>query len=160
MSTRKLDARALGLPLVLALAALLCAGVAWQASAQTRVDVAWQTASEVNTVGFLLYRANTPAGPGEKITPNLIPVQGDALTGGDYHYSDDSVRAGQTYYYWLEEIETSGSATRHGPITVEAEGGGTLEGLTALVLALLSLAAFWQTLRRKPVLPAGFTGRL
>lgn len=140
--------RALWLPLALALAALLSAGLAWQAGTQTRIEVDWQTASEVNTAGFLLYRADTSAGPGEKITPNLIPVQGDALSGADYHYTDSSVQAGRTYYYWLEEVETSGAANRHGPITIAAQGGGLLEGLTALGLALLSGLAFWQQRRR------------
>jgi len=150
MFAKNSNLRSLWLPLMCALAALVCAGLAWQASRQTRVDVDWQTASEVNTAGFLLYRADSAPGPGEKITPNLIPVQGDALTGGDYHYSDGSVQPGRTYYYWLEEVETGGGSNRHGPIIVEAQAGGTTEALAALVLLLLSMAAFWQQLRRKP----------
>ncbi len=153
MSISKLSLHELWLPLVFALAALVAVGLAWQAARQTRVEVDWQTASEVNTAGFLLYRADNAAGPGEKITPDLIPVQGDALTGGDYHYTDGSVITGQTYYYWLEEVETSGSVNRHGPITIQAQGGGALEALSALILALLSGITFWQSQRRPPAAP-------
>jgi hypothetical protein len=150
MSAKNLHLRPLWLPLLLALAAVLCAGWAWLSARSTSVDVDWQTASEVNTAGFLLYRSESQEGPGEKITANLIPVQGDALTGGSYHYTDATVRAGRTYYYWLEEVETGGGANRHGPITVEAGGGGVIEALSALVLAVLSIIAFWQALRRRP----------
>jgi hypothetical protein len=138
-----------GLPLGLIVVALICAGLAWQATGKASVVVEWRTASEVNAVGFQLYRNESPSGPEERITTNLIPVKGDSLTGADYQYTDTTVRAGRTYDYWLEEIGTNGSATRHGPITVQAQSGGLLEGIVALAFLLLAGVAIWLQLRKK-----------
>jgi hypothetical protein len=52
--------------------------------------------------------------------------------------------AGRTYYYQLEDVETGGTMTRHGPIAVKAEGRGRTGMLLAVALmagALLGLGA-------------------
>jgi hypothetical protein len=43
------------------------------------------------------------------------------------------VAAGETYYYWLEDIDLSGAATLHGPASVTHEGptAVSLTGFTA-----------------------------
>lgn len=140
-----------GLPLGLIVVALICAGLAWQATGKASVVVEWRTASEVNAAGFQLYRNESPNGTKERITTNLIPVKGDSLTGADYQYTDTTVQAGRTYDYWLEEIGTNGSATSHGPITVQAQAGGLLEGGMALAFVLLAGAAIWLQLRKKTI---------
>lgn len=138
-----------GLPLGLIIVALICAGLAWQATGKASVVVEWRTASEVNASGFQLYRNESPNGMQERITTNLIPVKGDALTGADYQYTDSTVQTGHTYDYWLEEIGTNGSATRHGPIIVQAQGGGLLEGIMTLAFVLLAGVAIWLQFRKK-----------
>jgi hypothetical protein len=131
--------------------ALIYAGLGWQAAGKASVVVEWRTASEVNAAGFQLYRNESPAGTEVRITTNLIPVKGDALTGADYQYTDTTVQAGHTYDYWLEEISTNGSATRHGPITVPAQGGGLLEGVMALVFILLAGVVGWLQFRKQTI---------
>jgi hypothetical protein len=43
--------------------------------------------------------------------------------GGSYIYTDTQVVAGQTYYYQLEEVETSGGTSVQGVVAVTASGG-------------------------------------
>jgi hypothetical protein len=52
------------------------------------VDLAWQTASELNNLGFNLYRSWSGEGPYERITSSLIPGLGSSPTGASYSYRD------------------------------------------------------------------------
>jgi hypothetical protein len=74
--------------------------------------ITWSTESEVNTAGFHVYRAAQPDGPYERVTTELIPSSPDAFTGGEYEFRDPAIEAGNTYYYQLEELETTGNFTR------------------------------------------------
>jgi hypothetical protein len=85
------------------------------------VIVEWSTETEVNTVGFNVYRADTEAGPFTQINSQLIPPSPDPLVGGQYVYTDTQVVAGRTYYYELEDVDINGASSRHGPITVTAQ---------------------------------------
>ncbi len=102
-------------------------------SRNATVIVEWSTASELETAGFNLYRSESPEGPFTRINERLIPGSPDPLTGGSYEYLDSDVDAGVTYYYQLEDVETSGTLTRHGPIQVKATGGGRTELLLAII---------------------------
>lgn len=70
-------------------------------------NVKWDTATEVDTAGFYLYRSTSP--DGEFILVNkdgeLIPSQGNALSGAMYEFTDENVAPGETYYYVVEEVE-------------------------------------------------------
>jgi hypothetical protein len=39
--------------------------------------------------------------------------------GASYQFADESAAPGVTYYYWLEDVDTYGSATLHGPVSAE-----------------------------------------
>ncbi|MCB9422913.1 MAG: hypothetical protein H6667_24145 [Ardenticatenaceae bacterium] len=77
------------------------------------INVEWNTATELQTAGFNLYRS--PAADGEfvQINDKLIPSQGDGLTGASYTYRDKSVTSGETFYYLLEEVELDASTNRY-----------------------------------------------
>jgi len=94
-----------------------------------RVLLAWQTANEVGLYGFHLYRGLDLAGPGERITGEPLPSQAmGALQGFDYGFEDFAPRpAGQTVYYWLEELHTDHAPIRHGPQAVAAAQTGALQ---------------------------------
>ncbi len=78
----------------------------------------WTTFSEINTMGFNLYRATARTGAQTKLNASLIPSQTmGGLFGATYTYTDKSSVVGVTYYYWLEEVTVSGMTLRHGPIT-------------------------------------------
>jgi hypothetical protein len=112
------------------------------APASARVIVEWTTATEINTAGFNLYRADRAAGPFAKINAQLIAASPDAITGGKYRYEDTTVLAGQTYYYELEDVEFGGKSERHGPIIITAPGAlGGIE-LAMLVLGGVVLIGF------------------
>ena len=85
------------------------------------VTVEWSTATELNTAGFNLYRADTESGPFQKVNADLIPASPDPLVGGTYTFTDTNVSAGRTYFYRLEDVETSGAATAQGTVQVTAE---------------------------------------
>jgi hypothetical protein len=101
---------------------------------KAEVVVEWTTASELNTVGFNLQRGETQMGPFEQINVELIPATSDTLTGSSYSYIDNHVQAGTTYFYILEEIESTGNANHHGPIAVEAGSPAKADLLTAASL--------------------------
>jgi len=74
-----------------------------------RILVVWETATEMDTTGFALYRAES-ASPPSWGDPIYAPgAKGDTFTGAIYEYGDTNVTAGRTYYYQLEELTSRGS---------------------------------------------------
>ncbi len=88
------------------------------------VDLAWETGSEVDNLGFHLYRALAPEGPFERITTSLIPGLGSSPEGARYGYQDRGLTNGVTYFYQLEDVETTGHTERHGPVSATPFPGG------------------------------------
>jgi hypothetical protein len=79
------------------------------------VSLEWETAVEIDNAGFNLYRA-VPNGPLEKINDQLIAATG---SGSSYSYTDE-IGDGE-FLYVLEDIDTSGKATRHVSIVEVAQ---------------------------------------
>jgi hypothetical protein len=75
---------------------------------ENRVVLRWETAQEVDNVGFNLYRAEVPQfNEREKLNEGLIPSKAfGEMFGASYSYPDTEVVKGVTYYYWLESIDT------------------------------------------------------
>ena len=122
--------------------------------------VEWETAMEIENVGFNLYRSTSPNGPYIKLNDTLIPSQSPgSVWGAVYTWLDEDVETGVTYYYKLEDIEIGGARTFHGPMSASAQnptllsltsfaaqGGGVLAVL--LVAALMAGSAFVFRRRR------------
>lgn len=85
------------------------------------VTLTWQTAYETHNLGFNVYREVN--GERTRVNPRLIGGSAFVIRGG-------SARAGYAYrlhdklpdetafaQYWLEDVETSGEKTLHGPVT-------------------------------------------
>ena len=91
----------------------------FQAVAQPdHVLVTWETVSEVSNGGFNLYRALTV--DGERTLLANVPSQSPGGTSGAaYSYQDFDIQPGQTYWYYLEDVDLSGLATVHEPVSVE-----------------------------------------
>ncbi len=106
-----------------------------RAEAQSdHVLVTWETVSEANNQGFNLYRSTSPDAAGEKINAALIPSQAPgSAQGAVYTWQDAGVTAGTTYYYTLEDLDLSGAASLHGPVSVvfQAPTAVTLGNLAA-----------------------------
>ena len=83
----------------------------WQAEG---VRVSWQTANEIDLLGFNLYRAESEDGPWAQVNPALIPSQYlGQPEGGSYSWLDADVTPGERYFYTLEtvDINSRGSFT-------------------------------------------------
>jgi hypothetical protein len=81
------------------------------------VLLTWETANEIDNLGFNVYRADSQMGQLARINPYLIASQNPgSVVGEAYSYLDESAAPGATYTYWLEDIDGSGVATRHGPV--------------------------------------------
>jgi hypothetical protein len=93
------------------------------------VLLAWETATELDNLGFNLYRADSPDGKRSQINGRLIPseMSGNAM-GATYTYLDETAAPGQTYYYWLEDVDVHGLVGKHGPAEATTEAQKTLPG--------------------------------
>lgn len=133
-------------------AGIVLGAYAWQEYRQVAILVEWSTASELSTVGFNLYRSDERDGRYEKVNSALIPASPDPLAGGDYSYRDTSVAANDTYFYMLEDVDSSGAAERYGPIEVKAQRGGQIELALSGGLVLVSIFSLVNSLppRRSP----------
>lgn len=78
----------------------------------------WGTASEIDNIGFNLYRSTDPDEGYIPLNETLIPSQAPgSMLGAYYAYADSAVEAGLIYYYKLEDMDAHGVATRHGPVS-------------------------------------------
>jgi hypothetical protein len=103
---------------------------AFEATAQANgVLLTWETASEIDNLGFNLYRADSQVGQLIKINANLIASQNlGSAVGSAYSFLDESAVPGTTYYYWVEDIDASGTATKHGPAVARTSAAKALPG--------------------------------
>ena len=90
--------------------------------ADAAVDLAWQTGSELDNLGFHLYRGPAAAGPWTRLTSSLIPGLGSSPVGQDYSWRDTGLVNGQRYYYRLEDVDTASVSTFHGPVSAVPQG--------------------------------------
>jgi hypothetical protein len=89
----------------------------------------WETANEIDNVGFNVYRAETQSGQLVKINPYLIAAQNPGSTAGAaYSFLDESAVPGATYYYWLEDVDAAGVATKQGPVAAKMGAAKALPG--------------------------------
>ncbi|HSJ56236.1 MAG TPA: hypothetical protein VLC95_03595, partial [Anaerolineae bacterium] len=82
------------------------------------VALTWETATEIDSLGFNLYRSDHASGPYIQLNDTLIPSQAPGLpTGATYAWSDAAVAAGVTYYYQLEAVDMRGRLVQLGPVS-------------------------------------------
>jgi subtilisin family serine protease len=91
------------------------------------VRIEWETASEINNLGFNLYRAESLDGLRVQVNSSFIPslAPGSPL-GASYSLLDQNVQPNTTYYYWLEDVNLQGVTTLHGPVTVTTKAGASI----------------------------------
>ncbi len=112
---------------------------AWQGEA---VLVTWETAQELENLGFNLYRSPSPTGPWTRLNPIMIPTQHPgAVFGGVYEWLDTTAPSGSASYYRLEDIDSDGVSTFHGPIR-PADGEPAAVGLRGFRAAANPQALF------------------
>jgi hypothetical protein len=65
-------------------------------------------------VGFNVWRAEGF----KKVNNVVIPAGGSPVSGSEYDFVDEWVLNGKRYFYLLEDIDTKGISTFHGPVKV------------------------------------------
>jgi hypothetical protein len=83
------------------------------------IRVEWETTSEVDNLGFNLYRAVSPRGTWTQLNEDLIlsHLPPGSSEGASYEFVDGAVQPGVAYYYGLEAVDVFGVGTRHGPVS-------------------------------------------
>lgn len=90
------------------------------------VHLHWETASEVDMVGFNLYRSLDQDQRCAGLFIASMPSQsGGDVTGGEYNYVDRRVPWGHVIYYSLASVESDGSLTCPRPRVVRPALGTT-----------------------------------
>lgn len=122
------------------------------------VTVAWTTGFEVDNLGFNVYRENA-RGQRKRLTPKL--VAGSALVSSDedhavgsrsYVLKDRPPGRGTNVKYWLEDIDTNGRSTMHGPILITRAGAGDgADGKPTVPLTLAEIGKRQQAEMNAPV---------
>ena len=82
--------------------------------------VEWETASEIGTIGFNVYRLDPATEGFVQLNAQLLPALGGARQGGVYRFPDPNVVPGRQSTYGFEEIEAKGGKHAYGPYTVTA----------------------------------------
>jgi len=97
------------------------------------VLLTWETNSELDNRGFNLYRGLSPGAPDRQLNETLIPSQGPGSPGGFIYTWEDraDLVSGTTYFYWVEDVDMNGVATRHGPVSVDYNAPTALRLLDA-----------------------------
>jgi hypothetical protein len=90
------------------------------------VVVNWTTASETRNLGFNVYRSSSVNGQQTMVNARMILARGTGV-GAVYSTLDVKPGAGR-YFYWLEDVDLYGKATRHGPVPVLVGADAEMKG--------------------------------
>lgn len=91
--------------------------------AADQLHVTWETASEINNIGFYVLRSDQEGGDYQRVT-ELIPSEGDIM-GAAYEWIDSDVDPGKVYYYKLEDLSASGGSTFTDPVPLSMDATAT-----------------------------------
>ncbi len=80
----------------------------------------WTTQSETNNIGWNVYRSeNNILEDAFQVNSNLINGAGTTFEPTEYTFIDEnSVEINSTYFYWIENRDTSGNTGTHDPISL------------------------------------------
>lgn len=89
--------------------------------------VQWSTSSEMDTIGFYLFRLDERSGKYRQINQSLLPGLITSAQGGTYTLIDNGASLTGSNTYLLMEVESRGGKHTYGPFTVAAGSGNALE---------------------------------
>ena len=94
-------------------------------SSSTDIRISFSTASETDNDFFEIMRGTSEMGAFARIA--TLPSQGNSATGHHYEYLDREVMAGQTYWYYLADVDLNGNRTEHRELMRSATMTGSAE---------------------------------
>jgi len=74
------------------------------------VTLKWRTETEINNVGFSIYRSEEKDDNYTRIA--FISGAGNSAMPNDYQFTDKKVEQGKTYFYYLEDIDVAGERSK------------------------------------------------
>ncbi|MBN2366261.1 MAG: T9SS C-terminal target domain-containing protein, partial [Calditrichaeota bacterium] len=81
-----------------------------------KILLSWETASEINNMGFDVVRSEKEAGSYTKINQQMIQGQGNSNTAHFYEFEDVNVAENQRYYYKLYSRDFDGTVHDYGEV--------------------------------------------
>jgi len=94
------------------------------------VRVDWATASETDVMGYYILRSESNELSGAETISSLIAAA-NTSNGAFYTFSDKNLTESSTYYYWLNNLDFSGTEGFYGPLAVYIDTFG--EGPEAMI---------------------------
>jgi hypothetical protein len=83
------------------------------------VSIQWTTQSESNLIGYHVYRSDDNVLSHTIRLTNSVIYAANSSTTQDYTFTDSEILPDQIYYYWLQSVESDGSSTYFGPVSVK-----------------------------------------
>ncbi len=88
------------------------------------VSLQWETATELDTVGFRLRRAAAATGPFQVLSGSFVAARGGPAEGARYQWRDGSAPAGQAVYYQLDSVDFDQGTVTYDTVVCAIPGGG------------------------------------
>jgi len=103
-----------------------------------KIQINWKTASEINNIGFELYRSTIEDSIFEKIASysdnDDLKSRGQSSHSAEYYFIDKEIVLGQSYSYKLVDISLSGEVKEHDPINIELTlSEGNMHSLSSVI---------------------------
>ncbi len=115
----------------------------------TGTIVSWQTALEMSTNGFVVYRSPTERRIEAEVISHAF-IAGKNAQGATYDFLDASAQSGVAYRYWLQELGLDGSVVEYGPVLLNAPENAAIAALLRVTVEPASTA----TVQAEPQPPA------
>ncbi|MFZ0390092.1 MAG: FlgD immunoglobulin-like domain containing protein [Calditrichia bacterium] len=97
-------------------------------AADRQVTLSWETQSEIDNLGFEIWRSASESGSYQMIagyqTREDLKGQINSNEPRRYRFKDIDLVNGQTYWYKLADVDVSGKRTYHGPLSVIPHDNG------------------------------------
>ena len=85
------------------------------------IKLEWSTQSEINNLGFNIYRASRQDQKFQKINGSMIAGAGTSSEKKLYVFTDIHISKAGTYFYKLEQRDIDGQSEWHGPIQIQMD---------------------------------------
>jgi hypothetical protein len=98
-------------------------------SSATAVTLVWETATELDNLGFNIYRSNNGnRSQAIRLNESLIASKvGGQPIGATYDFPDLTAQPDTIYTYWLQSVDVNGLTEDYGPIQSALGGGSVIE---------------------------------